>query len=245
MIKRLTILFLALLTLANATTAAETAWFNGISEPVFDVTLSMSVPGIITSQPFKEGDSVKTNDVILSLDNRVEELEAQRRKLVMENKKNDWESTKTVAEKTGSVSRDELLKKEADYQVALVEYEMAEELLRRRKLIAPGSGVITEMYLRVGESCAAYQPLARVVDASRCFFTSNIEAQLLKGVKTNQPVVLEIDDANAPLRVRGRVVFVSPVVDSASGLQKIKAVFENKEGRVRPGLAGKMAFEQN
>jgi RND family efflux transporter MFP subunit len=215
----------------------------GITEPVFDVTLSMAVPGIITSQQFKEGDFVHTNDVILELDNHLEKLEVDRRKLVMENHKVDWETTKQVYDKTKSVSRDELLKKEAEYNVALVEYQMAQENLRRRQLIAPGSGVITDINLHVGESCTAYQTVARVVDTRRCYFISNIDAKLSSRLKQNEDVAIEIDDAASPIKVTGKIVFISPVVDSASGLQKVKAVFENADGKVRPGLAGKIYLE--
>ena len=220
--------------------SAQTAACDGITEPVFDVTLSMAVPGIVTVQKVREGDFVTTNDVILEIDSRLEELEVTRRRLVMENRKTDWESTKVVFDKTASVSRDELLKKEADYQVALAEYQIAVEELNRRKLHAPGAGVLTELKLHVGESCAAYQPVARLVDTRQCYFISNIDAKMSGELKTGQTVRLEIDDAANPIKVDAKIVFISPVVDSASGLQKVKAVFENENGRIRPGLAGKM-----
>src|ERR1700735_280030 len=140
----------------------------------------------------------------------------------MENRKTDWESTKVVFDKTMSVSRDELLKKEADYQVALAEYQIAEEELKRRKLIAPGSGVITEIKLHVGESCSAYQPVAHLVDTRKCYFISDIDAKMSSGLKTGQTVSLEIEDSGSPIKVEAAIVFISPVVDSASGLQKVK-----------------------
>jgi RND family efflux transporter MFP subunit len=225
--------------LDSSLTAAERKACVGITEPVFDVALSLPVPGVVASRKFKEGDFVEANDVILELDERLEELEVGRRRLVMENRKADWESTETVFKKSSSISRDELLKKEADYKVAAAEYETAVEQLRRRKLIAPAAGVITELHVRLGEACLAYQPVVRLVDPRRCFFISDIDANLSAQLKTGQGVDLEIDDAAGPIKVRGSIVFISPVVDSASGLQKIKAVFDNADGRVRPGLAGK------
>lgn len=216
---------------------------EGITEPVFDVTLSMAVPGIMTVQRFKEGQFVETNDVILELDSKLEELEVERRRSVMENLKADAESTKVVFDKTASVSRDELLKKESDYQVALAEYKIAEQELQRRKLFAPGAGVITEINLHVGEACAPYQPIARLVDTRRCYFISNVEAKAASGLKTGETVEVEIDDLKKPMKVPAKIVFVSPVVDSASGLQKIKAIFDNEDGKVRPGVTGKMWFD--
>jgi len=219
--------------------AADPAFLSGVTEPVFDVTLSLPIPGIVTTLKFKEGDFVQTNDVILELDKRLEEIEVDRRQCIMENHKTDWETTRTVFDKSSSVSRDELLKKEADYKVSLAEFEQAKEQLRRRQLVSPGAGVISEIKLHVGEACAAYEPVVRVVDTRRCYFISNLEAKAAAKLHPGQTVSIEIEDQPTPVRVAGNIIFVSPVVDSASGLQRVKAVFDNSDGKVRPGLAGR------
>ena len=214
--------------------------YPGITEPVFDVTLSVPVPGIITSLKLKEGDFVETNGAIFELDKRLEEIEVARRKTIMENHKADWERTKVVFDKSASVSRDELLKKEADYKVSLAEYDEAVEQLQRRRLVSPGAGVICEIKHHEGEACAAYEPVVRVVDIRRCYFISNIESTNSASLKLGQRIQIQIENGLAPIKLDAEIVFISPVVDSASGLQKIKAVFDNTDGRVRPGLAGKV-----
>ena len=146
----------AVLALASLAAArAEGSGYPGITEPVVDVALSLPVAGIVTARQHKEGDFVRAGDVILELDERLEELEVDRRRFLMDNHRADWESTKAVFDKTSSISRDDLLKKETDYRVAVAEYEIAAEQLRRRKLIAPADGVITEINLHVGEACTA------------------------------------------------------------------------------------------
>jgi RND family efflux transporter MFP subunit len=230
----------SLILLALNAPAAEPLAHTGLTEPVFDVALSLPVAGIITSLKFKEGDFVRTNEVIVELDNHLEEIEVDRRKCIMENHKADFESTRTVFEKSSSVSRDELLKKEADYKVSLAEYEEAREQLHRRSLVAPGSGTITSIKLHQGEACAPYEPVVRLVDTRKCYFVSNVEPGDPARLKTGQKVLIEIENPGAPVKVTGELVFVSPVVDSASGLQKIKAVFDNTDGKIHPGLAGKI-----
>ena len=222
---------------------AETRFCLGITESVFDVTLSLPVPGIVTTLKVKEGDLVQTNDVLVLLDSRLEEIEMERRKCIMENRKTDLDSTRKVFDKSSSVSRDELLKREAEYKVSAAEYAEAEEQFQRRRLLAPGRGIVSEIKLRLGEACAAYEPVVRIVDPRQCYFISNVEAKHSARLKPGQTVQIEVENAPVPIRVEGRLVFVSPVVDSASGLQKVKAVFDNTEGKVRPGLAGKMLLD--
>jgi RND family efflux transporter MFP subunit len=230
----------AVLTTSVFCQAEESHFVTGLTEPVFDVTLSLAVPGIISLQRFKEGDLVRSNAVILELDKRLEELEVERRKLIMANRKTDWESTKMVFEKSASVSHDEFLKKELECKVAAADYETAVQQLERRSLIAPGAGIITEISLHVGEACSPYQPVARLVDTRQCYFISNVEAKEAAHLKLGQQVELEIEEAPAPVKVQGQIIFLAPVVDKASGLQRVKVLFANPDGKVRPGLAGKM-----
>lgn len=223
--------------------AAEHYAADGITEPILDVTVGSAVAGIVSALKFKEGDFVKEGDVILELDKRLEELEADRRKLVAEQKRMDFETTKVLFQKTTGTPKEEVEKKEVEYKVAVVEHEQAAEMLRKRQITAPLTGTIAEIYLDVGEACQPYQPALRMVDTRRCYFVANIEARAAAGLRLQQPVQLEIDTGANPVPVQGSISYLSPVVDPASGLLKVKAIFENAEGRVRPGLAGKMHLE--
>jgi RND family efflux transporter MFP subunit len=228
---------------ARPTAHAAPVACAGITEPVLDVSLSLPVAGVVTARPFKEGQFVRKGDAILEIDHRMQDLEVDRRRLIMENLKADWESTKTVFEKGMSVSRDDLLKKESDYRVAAADYQLALEELAQRKLLAPASGYLTEIDVRVGEACPALQPVVRLVDPRRCYFIANVDAGQTGRLAVGRAVQLELQDAGATVRVPGTIEFVSPVVDSASGLQKVRAVFDNADGRIRPGVSGRMIID--
>jgi RND family efflux transporter MFP subunit len=219
---------------------------TGITEPFLDTRLSAPSDGILTVKKFKEGDSVKAGDVILELDKRLEELEVERRRAVMEQKKIEWDSTAKLYVNSKSVAKEELDKKETEYKVAAREYDIAQEQVRRRLVIAPFDGVITEIYHQVGEACESRQtqdPLARLVDTKRCFFVSNLDAKAAANLKLGQAAQLEIDTGNSTMSVTGKVSFISPVVDAASGLVKVKVQFDNADGKIRPGLAAKLVLE--
>jgi multidrug efflux pump subunit AcrA (membrane-fusion protein) len=217
-------------TLALTVNAAPTA-IIGITEPLEEVTLSAPVSGIITVQALKEGDFVKAGGTILELDKKMEELELERRKLIVEVKSNDLQSTKILE------------KKESEHKLAMVERDMAAEQLKRRVVTAPLSGTITEIFVDVGEGCQPLTPLVKVVDARQCIFVADVEPALGAKIKVDQMVPLEIQTGTGALRLSGKIIYLAPVVDAASGLLKLKAVFENPEGKIRPGVAGKMSLE--
>lgn len=219
--------------------AAEPVAISGITEPFLDVTLSPPVSGIISAEFFKEGQAVKKGDVLLQLDRRLEELEEARRKAVMERAKSDYDSTVVLVQTTKSVSKEELGKKEMDYKVAVADHDIAAEQLARRQIVAPFTGSISEISLQVGGACAPYQPVIRLVDTSRFYFVGHIEGKMASSLRMDDPVKIQIEGVAEP--VAGKVCYISPVVDPASGLAKIKALCENPDGKIRPGLAAKLS----
>jgi RND family efflux transporter MFP subunit len=225
--------------------AAEMATAVGITEPFRDSTLGTQVQGIVVARKFEEGNLVKKNDVVVELDKALEQLEVARREVVLEPLRVDYEAAKFLYEQPkSSMSKEILDKKEADYKVALAEFELAKEQVRRRIILAPFDGYITKYYLEAGEACQIEQPLLRLVDTRRCYFVANVEARSGHSLQLGQKVDLEVESGPSVVKVQGALTFVSPVVDPASGLLKVKAVFDNPDAKIRPGVAGKMMFEE-
>jgi RND family efflux transporter MFP subunit len=202
------------------------------------------VAGLIGNQAYKEGDFVTNGAPVIELDRKLEELEVERRKLIVDVRKSDFEGTQKLFTKTKGTSKEELEKKETEYRVAIVEYETAVEQLRKRYVMAPFAGQITQVLLHPGEACQPYQPVVRMVDTRQCFFVSIMEAKLASSLRTNQNVRLEIETGATPVKVDGKISFLSPIADPASGLVKVKVLFPNANGQIRPGLAGSLILTQ-
>jgi len=243
---------------------------SGITEAIRDVTLSLSVAGRVSHIFFKEGLYVKKGQCILELDKRLEELEVERRILIWQSKaeleaakaqiltlKSLLESNRKLFESTKSISREELEKIELEYKLAVaeekrleteeerqrIEYTMALENLRKRKLESPITGIVIKLLLDEGESCEPEQPLVRVVDTSRCLLVSNVEEPLGRTLKKGQIIELKIKTGSESVVKKGTIAFVSPVVDPASGLLEAKVEFDNRNGNIRPGVAGFMLLK--
>jgi RND family efflux transporter MFP subunit len=247
--------------------AQQQVSISGITEPIKDRTLSATVADRISAIFFKEGGITEQGHTILELDNSLEVLEVKRRKLIWESKaelesvdaqvttlKSLLQSTRELFTSTHSVSREELEKLELEYKVAVaekhrleaaeerekIEYEMALQNLEKRRLKSPISGTIIKLFLDEGETCEENQPLVRVVDTSRGIFVCNVEEWIGRTLKNAQSVDLKIRTGSKSIRKKGTIIFVSPVVDPASGLLEVKAEFNNSDGSVRPGVAGSM-----
>ena len=221
--------------------AAEPGWHPGITEPIQDVTMAFPVVGVVGARPVAEGASVTNGQVVIELDKQLEQLDVERKRLTRDLASSELERLNSLAQRNAiSVSREELGKKKAEFDVARVDLELASAVLRRRQLLAPFDGQVALFHKDVGEKCEEQQPVVRVVNTRRCLLVANVEPRLATGLRLGQRVPVEVVVGDASLPREATVTYVSPVVDAASGLLRIKAEFDNADGKVRPGVPGQI-----
>ena len=223
---------------------ADANWVTGITEPIKDVTLAFPIVGVVGARPLEEGAIVRKDQVIIELDKQLEELDLERKRLARELAASELERLKSLAQRNAiSVSKEEIEKKRSEFEIAKVDHELAAAVLKRRQLISPIDGQVAQFYKDVGEKCEDQQPVVRIVDTRRCHLVANLEPRLAQSLRLNQKVRVEVLVGDSPVTVEGTLIYLSPVADAASGLLRIKAVFENPEGKSRPGIAGRIRID--
>ncbi len=240
----------------------------GVTQALRDVKLSMTVAGRIEAVMVREGSSVRQGQLLMYLDRTLEELEVQRRQLLLDDnaRLNELkQKEKTLIDQVaslrpllvnGGVSR----KQVEDEEMALgsvaaerkaieaakarerVELALAKEAFERRHLRSPIAGVITKVAFRTGESVAPHEPVMTVVDISKVRFMGTVPARAGVQLKVGSIVKIELGQ-EAQARTRSaKVVFVSPITDPSSGLIEVIAEFDNVDGSIRPGVTGRLLF---
>jgi len=219
-------------------------WHTGLCQGRVDATLSFPVGGVIAQILKKEGEPVRRDDVILELESSLESLEVARQSLAVEAAQKDFERTKKVLANGGSVTQEEVEQKEAVWKIAQVERQQAEEQLKRRQLRASADGIVDDLFdLERGEAIAANTPAAHVLDITECRFTAYVKGDIAHGFKKDSEVEIVFNSGDQQVTVTGKVEYVSKAVDAASGLQEVRAVFDNKDEGVRSGWQGKMRLK--
>jgi RND family efflux transporter MFP subunit len=245
-----------------ASQAARADAFIGLVYPERELSLSLGQGGIIAQIAVKPGQSVKAGQALLVLDDRMQQLEMNRRRVVMEDRselnatvdrarviKGLYEDSKRVYDKTGSVSRDELSRLEVEYSAARarveqleaqksrerLEFDSARQEAAMRRLNAPIAGVITRVQPKVGEWAKPGDLMMELVDPAACYLKLNVPVKFAQGVRAGMRLPVLLDGADS---VNGKVSFVSVVADPASGLVEIRIAFANAKNLVRPGAKG-------
>jgi len=253
---------------AQAPLAASGGSAPGVTQAMRDVKLSVTVAGRIESLQVSEGSRVREGQLLLHLDRTLEELEVQRRRLLLQDRAriDELRQKEKVLQQqvqsllpllvTGGVAR----KQFEDEEIALgsvmaerraleaakereqVELQLAQEAYERRHLRSPIAGVITKLAARQGESIGPSEPVITVVDTSRVRFIAAVPAAAGQRLRPGLSVRI---DLGSELRLSPRLaqlVFVSPVTDPSSGLVEVIAEFDNLDGQVRPGITGRLLF---
>lgn len=238
----------------------------GITQAIHDLKLSVTAAGRIEALFVKEGDRVRKGDLLLHMDRTLEALEVRRREVMLEdNARLDELRAKelTLAEQvrsartlltTGGVSRKQVEDEELTLGAIVaerksiefakrrerVELDLAREAYERRHLRSPIDGMVTRIVSRIGESVAPHEPVMVVVDVRTVRFSGTVPIAEVSRVRAGSSVVLQLGPDAEPLKRLAYVVFVSPVADPASGLVDVIAEFDNADGSIRPGTAGRI-----
>lgn len=266
----LLLMMIALSVLLPLRAHAEPLILTGLTEAVRDSELGLSITGRVIKIAVKEGDRVAQGDLLLQLDQDLERLEVERRKLVwksrveldsvkkqVETLGKHLQASRELFDKTGSVPREDLENKELELAFAVakrdrleiaerrekIEYDTAVRQLNKRSLYAPYSGSVAKIMIGLGENCDIDTPLLRLVDDSAVRFVANVEAGIAERLSLGQEVRIRVNDDNDPIELTATLVFINPVIDPASGLRTVKAEFDNPDGLVVPGISGTMVVE--
>lgn len=114
----------------------------------------------------------------------------------------------------------------------------AETELQRHLIKSPIQGTVVELIARQGDWVRSGQMLARVVRTDRLRVEGRLafrpDQQSLLGAE----VVLRSEGSSET--ARGKIVFISPEVDSNDNSQRIVAEIDNARGKLNPGLRGQL-----
>lgn len=245
--------------------AGHTKTFSGLIYPLHDITLSAGVSGLVMKRLVLPGQTVKTDQLLLQLDDRVQAIETERRRVIVEDQSELQAARErhrilsillkdslTVFEATGSISKEEILRLEAEQLASQgrltqlieqkkreqLEFESSERDRLLRHITAPINGVVTKIIPQVGEWAKAGDPILHMVDTSVAVLRLAVPHALAKSLKPGAKQLIRLEPGSSVAEVTGQIRFVSPVADAASGLVQVEITFPNHGQRIKTGIKG-------
>ncbi len=158
----------------------------------------------------------------------------------------EWEKAKLIIEKSKEDSDANKLTAESKK----AEMEAARVALERRKIVAPFDGVVSMTFLQEGEWVQPGDPVLQLVAVDTLRVSGRVDADAWsRGEIENRKVTVEVQlPRGRVLKVPGKVVYVSPVVDVGSVLPvaaEIETPMENGRPLIYAGTHGRMTIHTN
>jgi len=247
----------------------ELPLFNGLITPYVEVDVSAAVEGLIAHIEVDKNDAVQAGQVLASLESDLEKVTVDLRKVQAEmesevrakqlaydfSQRNLKRITDLYEKKAVSFQQIDEAKTEAAVAAqqlqlardkkkqAELEYRRAEEILKRRTVTSPISGVVVGRYKEPGEHVED-EPILQLaqVDPLRVevFVPASLFGQINSGMVAD--IIPELSMGHKQLQ--GKVVMVDQVIDASSGTFGIRLEFPNPNNRIPSGLKCKVRIPE-
>lgn len=217
----------------GALARAEEPRIIGYTEPYRIITVSAAESGIIAELLVKEGDAVKSGDVLARLNNEVfaAELQITRAEAMLAATRND---RLVELSKQGKATPEEAERARTEVSIKDAQVRRISAQIENRTMRSPVDGVVTEIKRDQSEAVSPTQShVLTVVQIDRLAVNLFLPPDRTRDLKAGAATTLQLLDPaeTAPAKIE----FVSPVIDPASGTVRVKFVIENPDGKYRAG----------
>jgi len=197
-----------------------------------------------TGRKFMLGNIVSKGEVIARFEDReyVNNVAIEIKKLNLEISELEYEKQKSLYEKGGVTFR-EMKNSEVSLNQARHDYENAQILLEKMKVVAPFKGIIVDLpHYTDGTRLNSGSPIVTLMDYNNLLMEVNLPEKYLSTIKTRQPV--KITNYTLPEdTLTAEINELSPVVNNETRTFKGKILIDNHEQKLRPGMFVKADIE--
>jgi RND family efflux transporter MFP subunit len=225
---------MALIFLA-AVAVADGRHFEGLVQPFREVVVGSPVQSTVDEHFVREGDHVKAGQLLCRLYLRIEQLEVERSRSLIEKREFDFLSSQNLFAEN-LISEDEALAVRIELDLARLQLEIAEENVRLREIRSPIDGIIVERLLEEGETVTATEPIFVLVNIEQVYVQFYIRAEDLRHIRVGQEAKARFPELDLSGALSGTVDFIDPRVDAASGLLRVRVLVDNPAHQVKAGV---------
>ena len=196
------------------------------------------VEGEVRELLVEEGDEVKAGQVLARLDGDRLRLELNEARANLAKMQRDFERNKELREK-GLLSEGNFEKLRYDLEALEASFNLARLELDYTRIRAPIDGVVSERYIKIGNTIRVGDRAYRVTSLDPLVAYLHVPEREFRRIAAGQPVAIDIDALDGD-PFMATVTRVSPVVDPVTGTFKATIEMRDEARRIKPGMFGRM-----
>ncbi len=202
-----------------------------------EILVKSRAQGQISAVQVEEGSLVKTGDLLAQLDDKQEKIERDLASVESNIASQDYQKTKQLKK---YVSEEEISNKQNNYLKKKSTHDLKELSLANKKITAPIDGIVTERFIKSGETVSMGEKVFKIVQLENLIIETHAEAKDVSKFSIGQEVQFVTELYKEEI-FSAKISYISPVVDASSGTVKIRALLKNKQlpdktYQLKPGI---------
>ena len=198
------------------------------------------VAGEVREILVEEGDDVKQGQIMARLDGDRLRLELNQSEANLRKLQRDYERNVDLKEK-GLISSGDFDKIRYEMEALEASYNLARLELDYTQIRAPIDGVVSNRFIRRGNTIAVNEPAFRVTSFDPLVAYLHVPEREYRNIRKDQVVGIDIDALQGQ-RIVAAVTRVSPIVDPETGTFKISIEISDEQRRIKPGMFGRISI---
>jgi len=195
------------------------------------VTVSADLPGVVEQIAFDSGRSVSKGDLLVRLDARQERAQLAAAEAQRELARLDLERARNMKD---IVSQSQYDNAAAQFKQADARVGEIRATIERKTIRAPFSGQLGIRKINLGQYLAGGDPIVSLQALQPVYVQFTVPQQEIGGLALGAPVHVSADAVGG--METGRIGAVESLVDEATRNARVQAVFDNRSGKLRPGM---------
>jgi len=203
-------------------------------EALEEAMVVAKVSGVVKRIFVEEGDSARAGQVLAKLDDEQYGLELNQAESILEKLSNEYERNESLV-KIKIISQEAYEETRSEYFTQKAAYDLAKLRLAYTEIKAPIEGRISQRLIKVGNMVKLDQPTFLLTDFDHLLAVLHVPEKELNKLRIGFPARLTAD-AVPESEYSGKILRISPVVDSQTGTFKVTVEVDDPTRRLRPGM---------
>ena len=199
-----------------------------------DAEILAKVAGEVVEILVEEGDRVRAGQALAHLDGERLRLERQQAQANLRKLEQEYGRNVELHEK-GLVSAGAFESLKYDLDALRAAYDRAELELSYTTIRAPFDGIVTERYVKVGNTIGINEPTFHLTDFDPLHAYLHVPEREFSKLSPGQRAQIRVD-ARPRSSFEASITRISPVVDPATGTFKVTVEIDNGDALLNPGM---------
>ncbi|MCC6598767.1 MAG: efflux RND transporter periplasmic adaptor subunit [Alphaproteobacteria bacterium] len=227
-------------TLQNFTDSVEAL---GTTKSNESVVITADTAEKVTEIHFEDGQRVKKGDLLISLDKSEEIAELSSATASLSQAQSSYDRAKGLQE-TSALSKGTLQERLAVLKQNQASIEEIKARIEKRNITAPFDGVLGLREVSLGALIQPGDVITTIDDLSRIKIDFDVPTLFLPSLKAGMPIMGKVEVFGDRV-FAGVVHTINTQIDPVTRTVKMRAIVENKDGVLKPGLLMNVILEKN